>query len=640
MKSYFDDWNNIKEFPNIESYTDSILFKNFLMNKQDAKKELKLSKEITKKKYQISHMFNIKFGKNFLNQKPESLKIFEKRLAKYLFDPDSKFLAKFPKLQRKLRHEKKISEEILKSRIDIGSMVFFDLRGKNRRKTRNINNGKEKILTISKNFTSSPIKDIVGNTYYKTKFWDKNSKRLKSYFKNKLAKYRNNYIEEENENNEKHFNIDNEENISIKGLVIKDYNTQREKSNLKLNTISNINNSGSNNSHVNTNIKSNTLSNNSNINSINKHNIYLKNNMGMDKNKSVVFNYLDKMDPSSLDIKINESISFGLKDSKRKRSSINKYSENNTDNDKYITSYNMDFRKLDDLIPKLTIYNNLSRNQNNNSNYFTKSNTNTATNRNNIYNISNIKANNKNLLFTITNFNKKKNINKNILKNFKEFKINSSHKYSPRYYLQKSEDALKKKNIKYKNNLNNQIIKLNKYTNKCNTELIKLIDGNNDDNYKERKKEIINKTKLDIKEILVGKTNNSSKNKNEIPQIKNKAKEKDTIRNLIKIAIYDMGDNFGKLEPKKKEKVLKKKIHYISDEQALEMIEDMIEKEKELNIKDIIGNNQKTQIRKENNMKLIRKKAESNYEKMLKLKNMILIDKGKVLKPNIQNLDI
>ena len=640
MKSYFDDWNNIKEFPNIESYTDSILFKNFLMNKQDAKKELKLSKEITKKKYQISHMFNIKFGKNFLNQKPESLKIFEKRLAKYLFDPDSKFLAKFPKLQRKLRHEKKISEEILKSRIDIGSMVFFDLRGKNRRKTRNINNGKEKILTISKNFTSSPIKDIVGNTYYKTKFWDKNSKRLKSYFKNKLAKYRNNYIEEENENNEKHFNIDNEENISIKGLVIKDYNTQREKSNLKLNTISNINNSGSNNSHVNTNIKSNTLSNNSNINSINKHNIYLKNNMGMDKNKSVVFNYLDKMDPSSLDIKINESISFGLKDSKRKRSSINKYSENNTDNDKYITSYNMDFRKLDDLIPKLTIYNNLSRNQNNNSNYFTKSNTNTATNRNNIYNISNIKANNKNLLFTITNFNKKKNINKNILKNFKEFKINSSHKYSPRYYLQKSEDALKKKNIKYKNNLNNQIIKLNKYTNKCNTELIKLIDGNNDDNYKERKKEIINKTKLDIKEILVGKTNNSSKNKNEIPQIKNKAKEKDTIRNLIKIAIYDMGDNFGKLEPKKKEKVLKKKIHYISDEQALEMIEDMIEKEKELNIKDIIGNDQKTQIRKENNMKLIRKKAESNYEKMLKLKNMILIDKGKVLKPNIQNLDI
>jgi hypothetical protein len=601
------------------------------MNKQDAKKELKLSKEITKKKYQISHMFNIKFGKNFLNQKPESLKIFEKRLAKYLFDPDSKFLAKFPKLQRKLRHEKKISEEILKSRIDIGSMVFFDLRGKNRRKTRNINNGKEKILTISKNFTSSPIKDIVGNTYYKTKFWDKNSKRLKNYFKNKLDKYRNNYIEEENVNDEKHFNIDNEENNSIKALVIKDYNTQREKSNLKLNTISNINNSGSNNSHVNTNIKSNTLSNNSNINSINKHNIYLKNNMGMDKNKSVVFNYLDKMDPSSLDIKINESISFGLKDSKRKRSSINKYSENNTDNDKYITSYNMDFRKLDDLIPKLTIYNNLSRNQNNNSNYFTKSNTNTATNRNNIYNISNIKANNKNLLFTITNFNKKKNINKNILKNFKEFKINSSHKYSPRYYLQKSEDALKKKNIKYKNNLNNQIIKLNKYTNKCNTELIKLIDGNNDDNYKERKKKIIKKNKLDMKEILDTERNKNKNNKNSMEQ-KLKEKEKDTIKNLIKISIYDIGDNFGESDPIKKEKSLKRNINHISDEQALGIIDEIIEKHQELDVRKIIGNDKKSKMKRENNMKLIRAKTKNNYEKMLKLKNMIQIDKKKFFK--------
>ena len=161
MNDHLDDLNDIQEFPNLESYIDSVLFQNFLINNQEAKKELKLSKEITKKKYQISHMFNTKFGKNFLNQKPEALKIFEKRLAKYLFDPDSKFLAKFPKLQRKLRHEKKISEELLKSKIDIGSLVFFDLRGKNRRKTRNINNGKEKILTISKNLVLLLLKILL-----------------------------------------------------------------------------------------------------------------------------------------------------------------------------------------------------------------------------------------------------------------------------------------------------------------------------------------------------------------------------------------------------------------------------------------------------------------------------------------------
>ena len=107
MKGNSDGLNDIQEVPNLESYIDSILFKNFLNKKTEEKKELKLSKEINKKKYQISHMFNIKFGKEFLNQKPEALKLLEKRLIKYLFDPDSKFLAKLPKLQRKLRHEKK-----------------------------------------------------------------------------------------------------------------------------------------------------------------------------------------------------------------------------------------------------------------------------------------------------------------------------------------------------------------------------------------------------------------------------------------------------------------------------------------------------------------------------------------------------
>ena len=85
---------------------------------------------------------------------------------------------------------------------------------------------------------------------------------------------------------------------------------------------------------------------------------------------------------------------------------------------------------------------------------------------------------------------------------------------------------------------------------------------------------------------------------------------------------------------------MKKKINFISDEQALGMIEDIMEKEKEVDIKEIIGNDKKIQMKKENNMKIIRKKAENNYEKMLKLKNMILIDKGKILKPNSHNLNI
>ena len=614
MKDNSDGLNDIQEVPNLESYTDSILFKNFLNKKTEEKKELKLSKEINKKKYQISHMFNIKFGKEFLNQNPEALKLLEKRLIKYLFYPDSKFLAKLPKLQRKLRHEKKISEELLKAKIDIGSMIFYDLRGRNKRKTRNMNLGKEKILSISKNFTSSPIKDVVGNALNKIKFWDKNSKRLKNFFKKNLMKNREEIDE-------------NEENISNKDLDSKDYKTHREKANLKLNIY---------NSNENNNLNTNIISNDSISNTISKNFLKLTSHVS---NKSVVFGNYDKMEPSSLDTRNNESNSFGKKDSLRKRSSINKSIENNLDGDKFINSYTSDFRKLDYIIPKIAIYNNLSRNNGNISNLFYKSNTNTEMKKNNKYNISNIKTKS-NFLFTQTNFRSKKYVSNNYSKAFSGFKINynSKHKYSPRFHLPKYDEILKKKNIKYKANLNNQIVKLNKYTNKCNIELIKLIDGNNGDNYKERKRKIINKTKLDMKEILIG--DNIKKNKNKIEEkMKEKEKENNTVKVLVERAKIDMGDNFGELDPQKKEKMLKKNINHIRDEQALEIMEDILEK-KELDMREIIGDeDDKLQIKKEHYMKLIRKKAESNYEKMLKLKNMILIDKGKLNNYQTKKLD-
>ena len=613
-----NDLNNIQELPDIESYTDSILFKNFLSRNQEEKKELKLEKEIKKKKYQISHMFNTKFGKNFLNQKPESLKIFEKRFAKYYFDPDSQFLSKFPKLQRKLRHEKKISEELLKSKIDIGSMIFYDLRGKNMKKTRNINIGKERLLTISKNFSYTPVKDVVENTFYKKKFWEKNSKRIKNYFKNKLAKYNENFIEEKDEYKDNKIDLENEDNSSSKDLISKDSNTLREKGNLKLNV---INNTITNNSYNLTNFKTNKSSKTNNETIIKKN---LKNNIDLGYNKTDTFNNMDKIGPSSLNIKINDSATFGLKDRHRKRSSINN-SNDNYENEKLISSYNADFKKIYDLIPKITNYNNLSRNRYYNiSNIFTKSNSNntgTGINKINMDNIINIKQKTNKFAHTTTNFNKNNN---KIFNNFK------NSKYSPRFYLQKQDDALKKKKIKFKSNFNSHVSRLNQYTNKCNTELIKLIDGNNDDNYKERKKNIIMKTKLDIKEILSSqkKTINDKMEK----KLKEKEKEKDTVKNLIKVAIYDIGDNFGESNPKMKERILKKNINYITDEQALEMIDTMVEKQKELDVRKIIGNNEKLQLKKENNMNIIREKTKNNYEKMLKLTNMIQIDKRKLFK--------
>ena len=631
MKNNLDDWDDIFEFPTLENYTDSIVFKNFLLKNQGGKKELKLNREIKKKKYQISNMFNMKFGKNFLNQKPESLKIFEKRLAKYLFDPDSKFLAKFPKLQRRLRHEKKISEELLKERINMGSMVYFDLNGKNIRRTRNMNNGKEKMLSISKNFSYTPTKDIIENTYYKVKFWSKYSKNLKNYFKNRLPGYKDNCIEE---NDDENIVLNGEDNISIKDLMIKD-NTQRETTSITTNINTNQNISNKNN-NSNSNTKNNTLNNNNIYNINNSTNLRNEkqdiSNIRTVKNKSVVFNGNgDKLEPS-LDMKPNDSNSnsLGIKTSKTKKNSIFKTTDNNhiIENEKIITSYIESPRKFEPLIPKIRTTNNcLSRNQENRSSLLTDINQ-----KNKKFNkITNIKANSRNFNFTSTDFNSKKISNKNMFKTFTYFKSNSNNN---KYHLKKVDDALKKKNIKFKNNLNNQIDRLNQYNNKCNTELIKLIDGNNDDNYKERKKKIINKTKLDIKEILVGKKKKIDKKESLILN-----KEKDTIKSLIKIAIYDMGDNYGESDPKKKEKILKKGINHFTDEQALKMIDNMVDKEKELDIRKIIGNNDKNQKRNKNHMKLIRIKAQNNYERMLKLKNMILIDKGKIFKTNIHDFE-
>ena len=126
--------------------------------------------------------------------------------------------------------------------------------------------------------------------------------------------------------------------------------------------------------------------------------------------------------------------------------------------------------------------------------------------------------------------------------------------------------------------------------------------------------------------------NKKKKTSREIEKkLKEVEKEKDTLKNLIKVAINDTGDNLD-ADPKKTEKALKKKINHITDEEALEMLEDIMEKEKLLDFRDIIADSKKIELKRENHMKLLRLKAENNYEKMLKLTNMIQIDKRKIFK--------
>ena len=596
------------QFP--ASYKSSILYQNFLNKNLDENKELKLGTEIKKKKHEISAMFRNKFGRNFLNVKPDSLIIFQKLFGQYLFDPDSQFLAHFPKLQRILRHERKISEFKLKDKIDMGAMVYFDLKTKGKKKNKYIDLGKEKMLTISKNLETAPTKDLVQEGINKNQFWDKNREKIEKFYKRNLIKNFNNFIKEQNENSQDSSEINSKTESN---------DENKEESDEK----SSFNDSKNND------FKEKEIQN-------------LKFTLG----KSPKKNSTSDKNPGIL-------ILSELTDSDRKKRYENKNKDrenilNKTatknNNKNFISSY-----KNGNIIPKLIDTKKKSRNISNFSGFHANSNT----FRNFSYNVSNSKINesnnnNSNFLKTATNFN---------LSNSKGFTQRTTilnHYFPIKFSRKKKIASLKNKHYKFKNKLDNQITKLNQYTIKCNTELIKLIDINNDNNFKERKKKYLKRNKLDIKDDLIEKNqvkkiesdddNNNDKNKeekeNEEQTIKMIEGEKDSVRIELQGARKDLNDKFGgKVMPQNREKAFKKKLVHISDEQALAMVEYFLHKKKELDIRKVLQTDSILEKKKIREMKYIRLKTKKNYDKMIRLKNQIIIDKIKIFK-ELEKYDI
>ena len=81
-----------------------------------------------------------------------------------------------------------------------------------------------------------------------------------------------------------------------------------------------------------------------------------------------------------------------------------------------------------------------------------------------------------------------------------------------------------------------------------------------------------------------------------------------------------------------REKNLKRHVNHISDEDALEMVDKLIEKHKLYDFREILKENDKNNSKRKNNIDMLRQKAENNYERMLKLKNLIIIDRRKVFR--------
>ena len=603
-RNLFSDRSNPspnKKIPFPQNYSYSTLYDNYLIKILEENKALKISKEIKNKKQQITTMFRDKFGRDFLTVKPDSVILFEKLFGQCLFHPDSQFLAHFPKLRKKLLNERKISELKLKAKIDMGAMLLYDLTGKGKKKTQYLDMAKEKRFAVSKNFESKATKDVVQSEYYQKIFWEKNKEKIRKYYEKNNIRNSDDFFDEENveligwEGN----NGDGESSIEKNEENENDSNTSLNNSNIK------------------------NFKENNNIDSY-RFSMEKANRKDSKENKKEL--KLNLQDDDNKEIKNKEAKNSISKTITKKGEKIISSFKNKNIESKF----------------KLNNINNKSRNINNLFGIFGNS----TTFKNASYNISYSKinesnSNNSNFINTMNNFNLS-------TKGFQS-KLNNYKKYLSKSIFQKKKIiSLKNKHYKFKDKLSNQIIKLNQCTNKCNSELIKLIDINNDDNYAEKKKKYKNRNKLDIKGLLIDKKeekhnesdSDMDNEEKEAQTEKLQETEKITIKSILEGARIDLKNKFGgKLVPQNKEKMLKRKINHISDEQALGMVDDFIEKRKELDVRKILGTDPKLIMKKKKQMNLLRLKTKENYDKMVRLKNQIIIDKGKIFR-ELGNIDI
>lgn len=187
--SNFEDSKFSKTFNSPNVFLDH---KNF----RDAYRSVDLIQNIIHKETEIFKTFRKNLGKNFLDAKPASLILFEKRLKQYFIS--SKFLDSFTT-------KKSVN---LDEKINMGTLEFYNLSDKKFKNDVMNSVNREKILTMSRNFSLAPSKDIIRQEFYKKKYYEKNVKRIAKILKKKIKNFEanlsgNNFYENNN-NDEKY----------------------------------------------------------------------------------------------------------------------------------------------------------------------------------------------------------------------------------------------------------------------------------------------------------------------------------------------------------------------------------------------------------------------------------------------------
>ena len=183
--------DDIKTFPNIEK-EEITLYKN-IMNQTLDKNRLFLPNKIYTTNKKVNNLFKGGFTSNQI-EKPYSVAKFEKILREYLKKPDNAIFNKIPELNRlfsvQLRDKKKLSKFLRHEKINIGQLVLYNLKEKDKSNLYNSqNNTNEKLLNFSRNFVIDPDKDIIQTQFYREKFWKVNSKIINLILENRDKRY-------------------------------------------------------------------------------------------------------------------------------------------------------------------------------------------------------------------------------------------------------------------------------------------------------------------------------------------------------------------------------------------------------------------------------------------------------------------
>ena len=212
-----------------------------IMNQTLDRNRFYLSNKIYMTKKKVNSLFKGGFSSNEI-EKPYSVMKFENILKDYLKKPGNIIFNKMPELGKlfsvQLKKQKKYSKFLNYQKINIGQLVLYNLKDKDKLNLYNVqnNNLNEKLLNTSPNFETDPDKDIIQTQFFREKFWKENSKvinlilgnrnRRNSLTKEKLKLQIDDINNKGNNSIEKNFN----ENKTIS--IFKMYNDSFKKRNL------------------------------------------------------------------------------------------------------------------------------------------------------------------------------------------------------------------------------------------------------------------------------------------------------------------------------------------------------------------------------------------------------------------------